>query len=445
MRLDNPVASVPPNGGEQVFEVLSEAIRSGVGAIPDVAALARTTRADATELQAIFQHHAHLTPEAFLERERVRWAGRALRVTRDSEQDIAAASGYVSYAAFLGHFEEVNRLAPGAYRSIGEADHFVLSLPPGYIARAALDHAAMDPGALGERVKFDQAHIWKAIAFEADVFTLDITFLVGQAVCQIHSSTLLSPGARYFAHQVALKMLGLNSSAWRDFTALRSSQETVAALMGDRAGLYLPQTATAFEALVWGVVGQQISINFAAELRAVLVRAGGRTAPLGLIAHATPDDVAKLDEADLIEHRFSRAKASYMLGAARAIAAGDLQIEQLSSRSAEAAQRELLHLRGIGPWTARYTLMRGAGFADFAPIGDSGLAAGLQQLFKLPSRPTPGEAERLMLEFSPHRSIATAHLWALIHSAAAEKRNAKTEFIAAQRPSRRLSVAKRVG
>ena len=55
-------------------------------------------------------------------------------------------------------------------------------------------------------------------------------------------------------------------------------------------------------------------------------------------------------------------------------------------------------------------MLRG-GFADAAPVGDSALATALQRLHKLPERPDHEQVKTLMADFSPHRSLATMHLW----------------------------------
>jgi 3-methyladenine DNA glycosylase/8-oxoguanine DNA glycosylase len=62
--------------------------------------------------------------------------------------------------------------------------------------------------------------------------------------------------------------------------------------------------------------------------------------------------------------------------------------------------------------------MRGAGFADCAPVGDVALAAALQRLVAAAERPDATEVERLMEPFTPHRSLATCHLWASLKEAA---------------------------
>ena len=79
--------------------------------------------------------------------------------------------------------------------------------------------------------------------------------------------------------------------------------------------------------------------------------------------------------------------------------------------SATRAERTLLAVRGLGPWSVNYLMMRSLGFADCVPIGDTGVTSGLQTLFRLEERPDADGTRRLMSVFSPHRSLATAHLW----------------------------------
>jgi AraC family transcriptional regulator of adaptative response / DNA-3-methyladenine glycosylase II len=55
--------------------------------------------------------------------------------------------------------------------------------------------------------------------------------------------------------------------------------------------------------------------------------------------------------------------------------------------------------------------MRALGFADCVPLGDTGVTSGLLALLQLEERPDVAATRRLMAMFSPHRSLATAHLW----------------------------------
>ena len=71
----------------------------------------------------------------------------------------------------------------------------------------------------------------------------------------------------------------------------------------------------------------------------------------------------------------------------------------------------MLDVRGLGPWSVQYFLMRGLGFADCVPVGDAGLTAALQRFHHLDHRPGPAETRELMEPFAPFRSLGTYHLW----------------------------------
>jgi len=79
--------------------------------------------------------------------------------------------------------------------------------------------------------------------------------------------------------------------------------------------------------------------------------------------------------------------------------------------SATRAERTLLEIRGLGPWSVNYLMMRALGFPDCVPLGDTGVTSGLQAALKLDERPDVDATRRLMSVFSPYRSLATAHLW----------------------------------
>jgi len=152
-----------------------------------------------------------------------------------------------------------------------------------------------------------------------------------------------------------------------------------------------------------------VNLAFAYALRRDLIRLAGT--PVGdLVAHPEAPQIAALDPAELTARRFSRRKAEYVLNAATQVAQGRLALEGLLT--ATAAEKALLALRGCGPWTAQYVLMRGLGFRDCVPVGDVALTLALQRWFKLDERPDAPGTLRLMAPFAPHRSLATFHLWA---------------------------------
>ena len=187
----------------------------------------------------------------------------------------------------------------------------------------------------------------------------------------------------------------------------------LARLVAGRPELRISQTPSVFDGLLWSIIGQQINFAFACLLRRRLVERAGT--PLadsgGLYAPPTPASVAALEPADLLPLQFSRQKADYVIQAARLITDGRPTLDALRGMSATRAERTLLAVRGLGPWSVNYLMMRALGFPDCVPYGDTGVTSGLQALLKLDERPDLDVTRRLMPMFSPYRSLATAHLW----------------------------------
>jgi DNA-3-methyladenine glycosylase II len=289
---------------------------------------------------------------------------------------------------------------------------FVLPLPRGYDAAYTLAYHGRDAASSSERV--DGAVIVKPLLIAGGVLILaiDLGASSSEAVAHIRLDRPVSAELQATIVERVSRMLGLASDV-EGFEAFMASHPHGAATVGRRAGIHLPQTADPFEALCWAIIGQQINLTFTATLRREVVDlAGVRHAATGMVAHPGAVEVAALDPAALTARRFSRSKARYLIGAANRIADGSLNLAGLAHATPAEAEVALVSLHGIGPWTARYIMLRGLGFPDVAPIGDSGLATALQRLHGLPARPDAAAQEALMQSFSPYRSLTTAHLWA---------------------------------
>jgi AraC family transcriptional regulator of adaptative response / DNA-3-methyladenine glycosylase II len=238
---------------------------------------------------------------------------------------------------------------------------------------------------------------------------VEISIEPPQAWVRVHAQKKLGRASMASLHTAALKILALTN----DVTQFETRHPE---FVKNRRGLRMPLLPTGFDALCWGIIGQQINVKFASSLRREMVELAGEK--IGdMRAHPTPEQVANIDISALTSRRYSRSKADYLVGAAQAIAGGKLDIENFNEGSAIAAEKTLTAQRGIGTWTARYILMRG-GFADAAPVGDSALATALQRLHGLAERPDADQSARLMSAFAPHRSLATMHLWTYLKEAA---------------------------
>ncbi|HEX9010958.1 MAG TPA: hypothetical protein VF804_11385 [Holophagaceae bacterium] len=358
------------------------------GPVPSVAVLAAAVGVDESRLGALFQVHVHAAPETFLRRASIRAACLHL-VAGGAARDLDAQA-----------FRRETGLSPDAYRALLATGRFELALPPDFRAADLLRFHGRDAQSVSERV--EGTTLRKAYLAEGQPAVLNLAFGDGRVAVSLEGG----PGTRSAfagAHAASLRLLGWHGDPG-PFEAAHPH------LARGREGLRIPLTLDPFEALVWAIVGQQVNLAFAYALRRDLIRLAGLPAGHGLIAHPDPAHLATLAPEALQALRFSRRKAEYLIGAAQAVAGGRLCLEALPT--ATGAARELLALRGCGTWTAQYVLMRGLGFGDCVPLGDAALTLALQRAFSLPERPDAAATARLLAPFTPHRSLATFHLWA---------------------------------
>jgi DNA-3-methyladenine glycosylase II len=171
---------------------------------------------------------------------------------------------------------------------------------------------------------------------------------------------------------------------------------------------------SAFEALVWAIIGQQINIAFAYKLKRVLVeRLGQRLEHAGRVYHLfpSPERLAELDPEELRRLQFSGQKSRYVIDLSRLIARGELDLEALNRLSPDAARAELMRLRGIGRWTAEYVLIRGLGARDELPAADLGLQLAAGRIYGLDHRPTESELRTLAEPWAGWRAYYAFYLW----------------------------------
>ena len=209
----------------------------------------------------------------------------------------------------------------------------------------------------------------------------------------------------------ARNILGLHIDP-APFVAFARDDALLGPLVARQPGLRIVQSATVFEALTWAIIGQQINLPFAIALRRTFILQAGRQHSAGLWCYPEAADVARLAVEDLTSRKFSRAKAETLIRFARLVAAGELDIEESAANPIPAICKNLLAVKGIGPWTVNYALLRGYGYADCSLHGDVAIRAALQRLLGEESKPDMARTEQILQQWQPHRTMAAAHLWA---------------------------------
>ncbi|MEM1207212.1 MAG: hypothetical protein AAGN66_28515 [Acidobacteriota bacterium] len=213
-----------------------------------------------------------------------------------------------------------------------------------------------------------------------------------------------------------VRLLGLNVDP-RPFE--RSLAAGPHAALVRRPGLTIPQTPSVFDGVVWVIAGQLVSLPVAFLVRRRLTDRFGAELPgvgPGGTHKASPGaaDLAAASLGELRACSLTARKAEYLSAIARAVDSGELDLEGMASRPAEEVAAQLGAMRGLGPWSVGYLMMRSLGFADCVPVGDVALAKSLCEYFGLEKRPGRGETEALMAPFAPWRSLASFHFWKLL-------------------------------
>jgi DNA-3-methyladenine glycosylase II len=174
-----------------------------------------------------------------------------------------------------------------------------------------------------------------------------------------------------------------------------------------------------FESLSWGIIGQQINLAFAYTLKRRLVETfGDRVECEGETYFLFPqaERIAALEPAELKGLRMTVRKTEYLIGVARLIADGSLSKEGLLALgSLRSAEKALVGIRGIGPWTANYVLMRCLRMTDAFPIDDVGLHLAVRQAAGMDRKPTRAELQALSAGWAGWQAYATFYLWRLLY------------------------------
>jgi DNA-3-methyladenine glycosylase II len=174
-----------------------------------------------------------------------------------------------------------------------------------------------------------------------------------------------------------------------------------------------------FEAICWGIIGQQINLTYAYTLKRRLVENFGRSVEFDGQQYwifPTPEDIAALTIKDLEVLRMTVKKCEYLIDVAKLMVEGKLSKELLlETGNVKDAEKMLVNIRGIGPWTANYVLMRCLRFPSAFPIDDVGLHNAIKLLLASENKPTKEEIKQLSANWTGWESYATFYLWRILY------------------------------
>ncbi|MBE1556883.1 DNA-3-methyladenine glycosylase [Sporosarcina limicola] len=174
-----------------------------------------------------------------------------------------------------------------------------------------------------------------------------------------------------------------------------------------------------FEALTWGILGQQINLTYAYTLKRRLVETFGKSIEwedrqYWIFPEAK--DIANLTVEDLAPLKMTIKKCEYLIGVAQLIVEGSISKSLvMGNGNFKEAENMLVKIRGIGPWTANYVLMRCLRFPNAFPIADVGLHNAIKHLTGAEEKPTKEEILKIAAPWEGWESYATFYLWRFLY------------------------------
>jgi DNA-3-methyladenine glycosylase II len=262
---------------------------------------------------------------------------------------------------------------------------------------------------------------WEASAYRR-VVSIDgvpVSFLVtqdgGPDAPRLSVGLLGSPvdqHAEVLARAALDRLLGLAVDL-SEFAAIASRDTLLGPLAERLRGLKPPRFPTVFEALVNGVACQQLSLSVGIHILNRLVADRGQPVSAdvdGQRAFPTPEELATVLPEELKAYGFSHAKARTIVNSARAIVAGDLDLESLEHVDDQAAVECLTRIRGVGRWTAEYVMLRGLGRLHIFPGDDVGAHNKLRRFFDIDEELDYDSVKQLVARWHPYAGVVYFHL-----------------------------------
>ena len=211
------------------------------------------------------------------------------------------------------------------------------------------------------------------------------------------------------------RILSLDHDA-SDLEAVAARDPIAGRLLAGAPGFRPVCFPSPYEAAVWAVLAQRISMVVAAGIKQRLAIATGTVARgFGQELHPSPAP-ARLLELRSFEGLLAE-KLTRLHAVALAALDGKLDAARIRSMPHAEAVADLRAIRGVGPWTAEHVVMRGCGVVDELPSTEPRVLRGIAEAYGLDATPTAEEALHIAEGWRPYRMwIAVLAVMNLSHS-----------------------------
>lgn len=197
----------------------------------------------------------------------------------------------------------------------------------------------------------------------------------------LHSESPIRADAQDAVRDHLTRFLSLRDDL-RPFYALAEDDPAFWPLARQLYGYHQVRFPTPFENACWAVLSQRNPMSVSGAMKERMMAQFGGALTLDGVrypAFPEPEQIALLDADELNAVIGNRWKTDGLLAAARAFASMDEH--WLHEAPYEQVEKWLLSIRGIGPWSASFILLRGLGRMERLPVGEKWLLAAARRVY----------------------------------------------------------------
>ena len=195
------------------------------------------------------------------------------------------------------------------------------------------------------------------------------------------------------AHQILIKAV----------SSLKERDTQLAKIIDAVGSCRLERGAQGFIALVYSIIGQQLSNSSAKAIRS-------RFDAL-FDDNINPQLLMEIGYEELRRVGMSRMKAECLQSLAEHVLAGDINFSELEGMGDEEIIKALTQIKGVGRWTAEMYLIFSLGRLDIFPIDDLSIRTSMARVYNMTGGSLKSQAEMIAGKWRPYRTVASWYLY----------------------------------
>ena len=184
---------------------------------------------------------------------------------------------------------------------------------------------------------------------------------------------------------------------------LKKSDKLLASIINQYPEPSIKKTTNFFQSLTKYIIYQQLSTKSA---KAIYSRFIQLFKPIKI----KPNHILSTSKDDLKLIGLSKQKINYINNVANFFIGKDNEF-QFEIYSNQEIYKQLIAIKGIGPWTIDMFMMFTLCKPDILPIGDLGIKKAFKKIYNLKKLPSESFMKKKSLEWKPFRTIACCYLW----------------------------------